>query len=103
MFDLIKKTMMMSVGLAFLTKDKVEELANEIIEKGKLSGKESKEFFDELLKKSEESSQKVEEQVKAIINDTLSKMNLATQEDLSKIRKELKEMKQAMKKKGEKA
>ncbi|MBU2513938.1 hypothetical protein KJ966_21575 [bacterium] len=103
MFDLIKRTMLMSVGLAFLTKDKVEELANEIIEKGKLSGKESKEFFEELLKKSEESSQKVEEQIKIIINDTLKKMNLATRDELSEIKEELKKMKQAMKQKGEKA
>ena len=44
MFDLIKKTMLTGVGLAAMTKDKVEELAKELSKKGKLSEKEGKDL-----------------------------------------------------------
>ena len=37
--------------MAFLTKEKIAELSKEVIEKGKLSEKEGKEFVDELSRK----------------------------------------------------
>ena len=53
MIDLIKKTFLTGVGLAFMTKEKITEISKEIIEKGKLSEKEGRELVEELLKKSE--------------------------------------------------
>lgn len=101
MIELIKKSMMMSLGLAFMTKDKVEELANEFIEKGKLSGQESKAFFEELMQKSEDSSKKAEEQITLIVNDTLKKLNFATQEDISDIKKQIAALKRTLEKSRE--
>lgn len=101
MIELIKKTMMISVGMAYLTKEKVEELAHEFVEKGKLSGQESREFLNELLKKSEETSKQVEEQITGIVNDMLKKLNFATQEDVEELKNEIMRLKQALKKNGE--
>ena len=53
MFDLIKKTLLTGVGLAVMTKDKVEELGKEFASQAKLSELEGKEFVDHLLKQSE--------------------------------------------------
>ncbi len=103
MIDLIKKTVMISVGMAYLTKEKVEELAHEIIEKGKMSKKESKAFLEDLLDKSEETSKQVEAQMTTIVNDTLKKLNFATQEDVKGLKKEIKELRKMLKKKGETA
>ena len=50
MLNLIKKTMLTGVGLAGLTKNKVEKLAKELAKKGKLSEKEGKKLVDDLLK-----------------------------------------------------
>ena len=44
MFDLIKKTLLTGVGLAVMTKDKVEELGKEFASQAKLSELEGKEF-----------------------------------------------------------
>jgi polyhydroxyalkanoate synthesis regulator phasin len=52
MIDLIKKTLLAGVGLAAMTKDKVEELAEELTEEGELSEKEAKELLNDLLKRS---------------------------------------------------
>ena len=63
MFELIKKTMLAGVGLAAVTKDKVEELARELTEKGEMSEKEGRELIDELLKKSEQARKDLETKV----------------------------------------
>jgi len=98
MIDLIKKTMYAGLGLAFMTKEKIEELSKEVIEKGKLSEKEGKEFINELLKKSEDARKEVKGQIERVVKDILKKMNLATRDDLLKLKKQLKKLEQAIKK-----
>ena len=98
MIELLKKTMLMSLGLAFVTKDKVELLAKELVEKGKLSGNEGKECIENLLHKYEESSLQIEEKIGKAVKDSLKKMNIATQDDLLKITRQLEELKKSVEK-----
>lgn len=98
MIELLKKTMLMSLGLAFVTKDKIEVFVKELVEKGKLSGNEGKEFFENLLQKSEESSLQIEEKINKTVKDSLKKMNIATQDDLLKITRQLEELKKSVEK-----
>lgn len=96
MFDLMKKTMLTGLGLAFLTKDKIEELSKEFIEKGKLSEKEGRQFIDELSKKSEEARKKVEGQIEKVVKETVKKMNLATRDDVLNVEKQVKKLVKAI-------
>lgn len=96
MIDLIKKVLLTGVGMASLTKKKIEELGKEIADKGNLSEKEGKELLDELMKKSEESRKEVEAQVQKFVKDSLNKMNLATRDDLMKIEKQVEELSKAI-------
>ena len=89
MFDLIKKAMFTSLGLAYMTKEKLEELSNDLIEKGKLSEKEGKEFVEELKKKSEEAKKGAQEQIEKVVATTLKKMKVATQDDLRAVEEKL--------------
>jgi polyhydroxyalkanoate synthesis regulator phasin len=89
MLDLMKKAIFTGLGLAFMTKEKIEEFSKEIIEKGKLSETEGKEFIDELHKKSEEARKKLQEQIQIAVNNTLKKMNIATRDDISRVEKQL--------------
>ncbi|MBW2003699.1 MAG: polyhydroxyalkanoate synthesis regulator [Deltaproteobacteria bacterium] len=92
MLDLIKKTILTGVGLAAMTKDKVEELAKELTEKGEMTEKEGRELVDELMKKSEQAKKDLETKVENIVEKVLGKMNLASKEDISKIEKRLKRL-----------
>jgi polyhydroxyalkanoate synthesis regulator phasin len=89
MVDLMKKAIFTGLGLAFMTKEKIEEFSKEIIEKGRLSDTEGKEFIDELQNKSEEVRKKLQEQVQSAVNNTLKKMNIATKDDISRVEKKL--------------
>ena len=98
MFDLIKKMAYTGLGLAFMTKEKLEELSKEMVEKGKLSEAEGKEFIDELEKKSEEARKKVEKQINDAVKDALKKMNIPTRDDVLKLEKQIEELAKSMKK-----
>ena len=100
MFDLIKKTMLTGVGLAAMTKDKIEELAKELTEKGKLTEKEGKDLVDDLLKKSEKAKKDLEAQIERVVKDTMKKMNIASGEELSNLTKRVKKLETALKEKG---
>ncbi len=45
--------MLTGLGLAVITREKLDELTTELIEKGEITGKKGKKPVDELLKKSE--------------------------------------------------
>ena len=89
MFELIKKAMFTGLGVAYMTKEKIEELSKDLIEKGKLSEKEGKEFVEELKKKSEEAKKGAQEQIENVVNTTFKKMNVATQKDLDNLEERL--------------
>jgi len=92
MFDIIKKAMLTGVGLAAMTRDKIEEMAKELTEKGEMTEKEGRELVDELVKKSEKAKKDLETKMEGIVEKVLGKMNLATKEDISKIEKRLKRL-----------
>lgn len=92
MFDFIKKTMLTGVGLAAMTRDKIEELAKELTEKGEMTEKEGKELVDELLIKSEKAKRELEAKMESIVKNVLGKLNLATKEDIDEIEKRLKRL-----------
>ncbi len=52
MKDLLRNLLYTGVGAAFLTREKLEEMRQEMVERGNLTREEGKEFVDELLKRS---------------------------------------------------
>jgi polyhydroxyalkanoate synthesis regulator phasin len=89
MLDIIKKTMLAGVGLTLMTKEKIEKIASELIEKGQMSEKEGKEFIDELIKKTEQTKKELETTIENILKKLLDKMNLATKDDINKLEKKI--------------
>ncbi len=89
MSDLFKKAMYMGVGLAELTREKLEEFSREMIEKGELSEKEGRSLVDEMLRKSEETRKSLEKKVDATVEKALARINIATRDDLKELEKKL--------------
>lgn len=92
MFDIIKRTMLTGVGLAAMTKDKVEELAKELAEKGELSEKEGRDLVDELLKKSEQARKDLETKVEDVVHKVLGKIDVATKKEIDMLEKRIKSL-----------
>ena len=94
MFELIIKTMLTGVGLAAVTKDKVEELARELIDRSEMSEKEGKELIDELLKKSEQARKDLEAKIEDIVRKVLGKTDLATKGDIDRLAERIESLEQ---------
>lgn len=94
MIDLIKKAMFTGIGVASLTKEKIEDVAQEFVEKGKLTESEGKKLVDELVVKSEESKEDVKKQVEELVNSSLEKMNIAKSSDIDELKSEIQALKE---------
>lgn len=89
MIDLIKKAVLTGVGVASLTKEKIEDLAKELIVKGKMSEQEGEKLVEEMLSRAEESRETMKNQTKNLVQDTIAKMQLARVEDIELLKTEI--------------
>ena len=78
MIDLVKKTMMAGVGLAVVTKDKVEESLNELVEKGKLSKEEASDLTEKIVEEGKDRAEKAKNELSGMFSEMLQKANLVT-------------------------
>jgi len=85
MLDAIHKMFLAGVGLAAMTKDKIDEHIKELVEKGKLTEKEGREIADEMLKKSKQAKDDLEKQVEKQVQQTLQALQIASKEDVEKL------------------
>ena len=91
--DLIKKTLMTGVGLALKTWDEVEDLAKELIEKGKLNEKEGGKFIKDLQKRYDDTQKKLESRVEEAVEKFFKKANVVTGDELKALKKEVRDLK----------
>lgn len=100
MLDLIKKTVLTGVGLAGLTKNKVEKLARTLAKQGNLSEKEGQKLITDLSKRADKVKKDLEAQIDRLVKRTVRGMNLATEEDMARLTERIKKLEQALKGKG---
>ncbi len=99
MIDLLKKTFLTGVGVAALTKEKIEELTNDFVEKGKITEQEGKTLVDDLVTRSEESRLEFQKQIEEKVQVILAKMNLAKQSEVDALKAEVAELCEVLKNK----
>ncbi len=80
MIELVKKTMLAGVGIAVVTKDKVQESLNELVEQGKLTREEAAEMSDKIVQESKERTEKTKAETGQLFNEILQKANLVTKD-----------------------
>lgn len=101
MLDMMKKAMMAGIGLALKTKDEVEEIAKELIQKGKMSEKDGKKFLDDLMARYESAKSNMENWVENAVQNLMKKGKLATRDEIEGLRKEVQDLKNSMSAKNE--
>ena len=92
MFETIKKVAFTGMGVAALTREKVEDLAKDLIVKGKLSEQEGEKFVQEMVSRAEESKIALKEQTEKIVTSTLTKVPLAKESDVLELKAEIEKL-----------
>ncbi|MEJ2057552.1 MAG: hypothetical protein P8X39_06915 [Desulfofustis sp.] len=93
MKDTLKDIFYIGAGAAFLTKEKLEELRTELIEKGKMTQDEGKQFIENIVKKSEEAKSQLDKQIQDAITAQLKNMDIAMADDIAQLRIQIEELK----------
>src|SRR4051812_375417 len=92
MFEIIKRTLLTGVGLAVMTKEKVEELGKELASQAKLSEAEGKEFVDHLLSQSETARKDFETRLNPAVQKAVSGLTLASRDEVAKLSAKVEEL-----------
>lgn len=86
MKDLLRKTMLMAIGLASFTREKIEEVAGELVKRGEMSEKEGRDFIDELTAKSKELKKDLESRTEKAVNDALKRVNVPSRQEIEELK-----------------
>lgn len=93
MLELFKKTLAAGLGAVMLTRDKAEELVEDLVEQGRISQEEAEEVIDELVIKAEKERDEIRNKVKEEFNNLLEKTNFKKKdEEISQLKKEVKNL-----------
>ena len=101
MLNIVKKSMLTGIGLALIAKDEVEDLAKELVNKGKMSENEGTKFLEDLQKRYDETQKKLEEKVQRAVKDFMKKADVVTRDELKGLKKEIRDLKKAISEAGD--
>ena len=90
---LIEKAFLMGIGAAMLAKEKAEELAEELVERGTLTREQSGSFVNRLATQAEEAGKSAQDVVARETGRAIAGVGLASAKDVEEIRAELTEIK----------
>jgi len=96
MKEMLKNVVYAGIGAAFLTKEKVEDLSRDLIEKGKMSQEEGKQFVDDLIRKSEKAKDQLDLWINKRVEDRINQLNLATKDEIAELQRKIEELQVAM-------
>lgn len=90
--DIIKKAMLMGLGLISLTKEKAEVFADELIKRGELAKEEKSKMVDKMLKEAEKQKEELTGKIKETLQKLITDMGLATKKEIDEILKRQEEI-----------
>ncbi len=85
MIDLVKKTMLAGIGVAVVTKDKVLESLDELVEKGRLSKDEAVAMSDKIVEEGRAETEKAKVEASKLFNEMLHRANVVTKDQYDQL------------------
>ena len=80
--DLIERTFLIGVGAAAFTKDRVQDLVEEFVRRGELSGDEGREMVDRLVARSRDEARSAVKRADSSLQGALRDFGITTRRDL---------------------
>jgi polyhydroxyalkanoate synthesis regulator phasin len=74
MEPLLKKSILAGLGLISLTKEKIEEVVDDLVKRGELSKDESSKFVKEVMEKADQRTKEMKEWVDKRVDEAMSKI-----------------------------
>lgn len=90
MFEIFKKSLFAGLGLAVVTKTKLESVLEKLVEEGKMSRDEAEKMGQDLLESGEKQWTDFETRLQETVKGFLKNMDISKASDLKKLEKKIK-------------
>jgi polyhydroxyalkanoate synthesis regulator phasin len=100
--EILKKTVLASIGVFEVTKAKAEEIVDTLIKEGEIAKTKRSEAILELLDKAENSTKDFKDRVAKDIEATIEKMKVARKKDLEELSKKVDDLAESVRRLTEK-
>src|SRR5690606_14520537 len=97
MKNLIDQFITLGFGLMAVSKEQVEKMVNELVEKGEITRKESKEMVEKIMEKGTQAKKDLDETVKEKDQQALKEFDLVTMEEYRKLEERVAELEKRLK------
>jgi len=99
MVDLMKKGLMLGLGIGVMTKEAIEKTVKELEKKGTVNAVEGKKMVEDIIKKSEKHNKQMKKMVDARIQEAIKKSPFATKKELNALTERINKLSGKKKKK----
>jgi polyhydroxyalkanoate synthesis regulator phasin len=79
---ILEKSLNLGLGLLLLSREKAEEIVDELVNKGEVSRRDAQEFVNDLVKRGEAQREQFRSIIKEEITKAVDALNLAKKEDI---------------------
>jgi polyhydroxyalkanoate synthesis regulator phasin len=90
--DLVERAFLLGVGAAALTKDRVQDLVEELVRRGQLSGEEGREVADKLVARSREEARAAAKKADLSLQGAYREIGLVTRREFEDIEFRLRQL-----------
>lgn len=89
MINILRKTLAAGIGALSLTRERLEKVMNELVEKGEVTKEEAREFVKELAEKGEQEREALQKTIRMEMERIRGAMGLISGDDLRKLEERL--------------
>lgn len=89
MNDLFKRMLSLGFGITAVSKEKIETLVNEWVQKGEVNSAESKELVKRLVERGEEEQRELKRVIREQLQKLLIELQVATTDDIERLEKRI--------------
>jgi len=92
MLDIIKKSIYLGLGATTVTKDKIETLIDELVEKGQLTKDDKPKVVQDILHKIEKEEKEIKTKIDSTVKETMNKIGIVAKSDYDILLKRVEEL-----------
>jgi len=94
--DIMRKTVLLGLGLISLTKEKAEGMVDELVKRGEVASQDRFKAVDSLLKEAEKQEEEVTRKMAGTVHKVMTDLGLPTRKELDEVLRTLKSIEQKL-------
>lgn len=96
MLNFFERGFLATVGMISLSREKTQELVDEMVQRGELNRDEGKQLVDKMVKRGQEEQDRLRNLVRQEVESAMREMNLASRKDIDALNHKLDELVQKL-------